>query len=314
MSSILKIGYFSGGSKYTLKPFFTLLDSRHLLKIVCTKTLKPSGRKKKTFSNLLYENAYEAKIEVVSLNDFKKPDIIEKIKSLNLDVVVVFSFGILLPKEILEIPKHGCINIHDSLLPKWRGASPVQHSLMNNEKETGFTFIIMNEGLDEGNILLTEKLKISNDDNYESLLNKIVEAASEKLVETIENLSFNKVNSYIQDHEKASYCYRIEKKDTYISFNNTADSVLGKIRAFSPSPGAKFYLKGELVKVLEAKIENNQLYYKNYGTILDNNMLIACKQGAIRPTKIQREGKRVMEIKQVLNGWNIQEGLIINEK
>ena len=185
---------------------------------------------------------------------------------------------------------------------------------MNNEKETGFTFIIMNEGLDEGNILLTEKLKISNDDNYESLLNKIVEAASEKLVETIENLSFNKVNSYIQDHEKASYCYRIEKKDTYISFNNTADSVLGKIRAFSPSPGAKFYLKGELVKVLEAKIENNQLYYKNYGTILDNNMLIACKQGAIRPTKIQREGKRVMESKQVLNGWNIQEGLIINEK
>ena len=154
MNKVLSLAYFAGGSKFTLDPFIALKNSRHDLKITFTKSPKRAGRGKKKAHNLLLDKAVEFGIPIKTIDDFKNIENLKLLKSLELDFIVVFSFGLILPKEVLEIPRYGCINMHASLLPKWRGASPVQHALMNNDKVTGYTFIIMNDSLEGVKIII----------------------------------------------------------------------------------------------------------------------------------------------------------------
>ena len=314
MDKILNIAYMAGGSLHTLGPFYSLLKSKHKLRIVCTKKSVISGRSKKKVNNLLLNEANNNNIICITPNNFKEADNIRQFKNLNLDLAVVFSYGVLLPKEFLSIPKYGCINIHTSLLPKWRGASPVQQVLMNNEKESGFTFILMNERLDEGDIIYKKKILVCQDDNYETLLNKITKFASNEIVNVIEKLADNNIKLTKQNNEEATYCYKIKKEDSYINFNETAQEVYGKIRAFNPNPGAKCFIKGELVKILEASIENSNNKCGKYGEVIDNELLVACKSGSIKFTKIQRQGKRAMTTSEVLNGWKVEKGIILNAR
>ena len=288
--------------------------SKHNFKIVLTKSSQRGGKGKKKGYNFLLDKALDFNIPIKAIDDFKNPENFKLLKSLKLDFIIVFSFGVILPKEVLEIPRYGCINIHASLLPKWRGASPVQHSLMHANSVTGFTFIIMNEKLDEGNIVYKEKINIDESDNYASLLNKIVSSASKVLVSKIEDLSNDIIKPEVQIHSKASYCYKIKKEDTYLKFDTTAKEVLGKIRALSPTPGAKCYLAGELIKILEAEVEGKNKLNKKSGCVIDENLLISCKYGFIRIIKAQRAGRRVMMAKELLNGWKIKIGSILNEK
>ena len=314
MNKVLSLAYFAGGSKFTLDPFIALKNSKHDLKVAFTKVPKRAGRGKKEAQNLLLDKAVEFGIPVKTIDNFKNIENLKLLKSLELDFIVVFSFGLILPKEVLEIPKYGCINIHASLLPKWRGASPVQHALMNNDKVTGYTFIIMNERLDEGKIIYKEKINIDTTDDYATLLQKIISSAARVLVSKIEDLSNSIIKPKIQIHSEASYCYKIKKDDTYLKFNISAKEVLGKIKAFSPNPGAKCFIDGELIKVLDAKIEDNSKFNKEIGCVIDENLLISCKYGFIRFTKIQRAGRKAMNVKEFLNGWKVKKGSIINEK
>ena len=229
MNKELSLAYFASGSKFTLDPFIALKNSRHNLKVIFTKSPKKAGRGKKKAHNFLLDKALEFDIPIKTVNDFKNIENLKLLKSLELDVIIVFSFGFILPKEVLEIPKYGCINIHASLLPKWRGASPVQHALMNNDKVTGYTFIIMNERLDEGKIVYKEKINIDITDNYATLLSKIISLASKVLVSKIEDLSTNIIKPQAQIHSEATYCYKIKKDDTYVKFNTSAEEVLGNI-------------------------------------------------------------------------------------
>ena len=313
MNKVLSLAYFAGGSKFTLEPFIALNESKHDLKIVLTKSPKRSGRGKKKVQNFLLDKAKEYEVCIKTIDDFKNFENLEFLKSLNLDFIVVFSFGMILPKKVLEIPKFGCINIHASLLPKWRGASPVQHVLLNNEKETGYTFIVMNEGLDEGNVVYKEKINIDIKDTYLTLLDKIINSASKILIKKVEELADGIIKPTCQIHNEASYCYKIKKEDTYLKFDTSAQEVFGKVRAFSPFPGAKCFLKGELIKVLEAKVEGNNKINKKFGCVVDDNLLVSCKNGFIRFVKIQRAGRKAMLSKELLNGWKIKIGSIINE-
>ena len=314
MNKVLSLAYFAGGSKFTLDPFIALKNSRHDLKMIFTKSPKRAGRGKKKAHNLLLDKAVEFGIPIKTIDDFKNIENLKLLKSLELDFIVVFSFGLILPKEVLEIPRYGCINIHASLLPKWRGASPVQHALMNNDKVTGYTFIIMNERLDEGKIIYKEKINIDITDNYATLLSKIISLASKVLVSKIEDLSNNIIKPQAQIHSEASYCYKIKKDDTYLKFNTSAEEVLGKIKAFSPNPGAKCFLDGELIKVLDAKIEDNSKFNKKIGCVTDESLLISCKYGFIRLIKIQRAGRKAMMAREFLNGRKVKIGSVINEK
>jgi methionyl-tRNA formyltransferase len=314
MDKVLSLAYFAGGSKFTLDPFIALKNSRHHLKMTFTKSPKRAGRGKKKVRNLLLDQAEQFGTPIKTIDDFKNIENLKLLESLELDFIVVFSFGLILPKEVLEIPRYGCINIHASLLPKWRGASPVQHVLMNNEKVTGYTFIIMNERLDEGKIVYKEKINIDIADNYATLLHKIISLASKVLVSKIEDLFNNIIKPKVQNHSKASYCYKIKKDDTYLKFNTSAEEVLGKIRAFSPNPGAKCFLEGELIKILDAKIEGNSKFNKKIGCVIDESLLISCKYGFIRFIKVQRAGRKAMMAREFLNGRKVKIGSVVNEK
>tara|TARA_B100000886_G_scaffold315734_1_gene253896 strand:+ start:267 stop:1214 length:948 start_codon:yes stop_codon:yes gene_type:complete len=314
MNKVLSLAYFAGGSKFTLEPFIALKKSKHDLKMIFTKSTRKPGKDKKKAHNFLLDKAIEINAPIKTVDDLKNPENLKLLKSLQLDFIIVFSFGLILPKEILKIPRYGCINIHASLLPKWRGASPVQHALINNEKVTGYTFIIMNERLDEGNIVYKEKINIDVSDNYASLLEKIIISASKVLVKKIEDISNNIIKPQAQIHKEASYCYKIKKQDTYLRFDTTAKDVLGHIRALSPKPGAKCYLSGELIKILDAEVENNNELNKKIGCVIDENLLISCKYGFIRFKKIQRAGRKAMLAKDLLNGWKVKIGSIISEK
>ena len=314
MNKVLSLAYFAGGSKFTLDPFIALKNSRHDLKVVLTKSPKIAGRGKKKAHNLLIDKAVEFGIPIKTIDDFKNIENLKLLRNLDLDFIVVFSFGLILPKEVLEIPKYGCINIHASLLPKWRGASPVQHALMYNNKVTGYTFIIMNNKLDEGKIVYKEKINIDINDNYATLLSRIISLASKVLVSKIEDLSNNIIRPKAQIHREASYCYKIKKDDTYLKFNTSAEEVLGKIKAFSPNPGAKCFLDGELIKILDAKIEDNSKFNKKIGCVTDESLLISCKYGFIRILKLQRAGRKAMMAREFLNGVTVKIGSVINEK
>ncbi len=314
MNKVLSLAYFAGGSKPTLGPFMALNNSRHELKIIFTKSPHKYRIGNNKNHNFLLEKALDLNVPIKAVDDFKDLDNVKLLKSLKLDFIIVFSFGLILPREVLKIPKYGCINVHASLLPKWRGASPVQHVLMNNDTVTGFTFIIMNEKLDEGNIIYKKKINIEISDNYASLLDKIVISASKVLIKSIEDLSDNNIVPKVQINSNASYCYKIKKEDTYLKFNSTAKEVLGKVRAFSPAPGAKCYLDGELIKILEAKVEGDNNLNKKSGCVIDKNLLISCKYGFIRLIKIQRAGRKAMNAREFLNGWKVKKGSIINEK
>ena len=314
MNKVLSLAYFAGGSKFTLDPFIALKNSRHDLKMTFTKLPKRAGRGKKKARNLLLDKALEFGTPIKTIDDIKNIENLKLLKSLELDFIVVFSFGLILPKEILEIPRYGCINIHASLLPKWRGASPVQHALMNNDKITGYTFIVMNERLDEGKIVYREKINIDITDNYATLLDKIISLASKVLVSKIEDLSNNSIKPQTQIHSEASYCYKIKKDDTYLKFNTSAEEVLGKIRAFSPNPGAKCFLEGELIKILDARIEDKSKFNKKIGCVTDESLLISCKYGFIRLIKVQRAGRKAMMAREFLNGRKVKIGSVVNEK
>ncbi len=314
MNKVLSLAYFAGGSKFTLDPFIALKNSRHDLKVAFTKSPKKAGRGKQKAHNLLLDKAVEFGVPIKTIDNFKNIENLKLLKSLQLDFIIVFSFGLILPKEVLEIPRYGCINIHASLLPKWRGASPVQHALMNNDKVTGYTFIIMSEGLDEGKIIYKENINIDTTDNYASLLQKIISSASKVLVSKIEALVNSTIKPQTQIHSKASYCYKIKKDDTYLKFNISAKEILGKIKAFSPNPGAKCFIKGELIKVLDAKIEDNSKLNEKIGCVTDERLLISCKYGFIRFIKLQRAGRKAMTAREFLNGWKVKIGSIINEK
>ena len=171
----------------------------------------------------------------------------------------------------------------------------------------------MNEELDKGDILFKKKILISKEDNYGVLLKKITKLASDNLIPIIDKFILKKINITKQDDKKATYCYKIKKEDTYIRFDEKAENIYGKIRAFTPTPGAKCFIKGELVRIIEAEVEEVEYNHNNYGKVLDNNLLVACKTGSIRLIKIQRQGRKPMLVKDVLNGWKIEKGLILNE-
>ena len=314
MKESLRFIYMAGGATYTLIPLKRILESKHKLIQVYTKHPKPSGRGNKISANALQKFLDEKKIPFSFPKNLRLEEEVKKIKDLNPDIILVFSYGNILPKSILDIPKWGCINIHASLLPKWRGASPVQYSLLNNEKETGYSIMLMNEKVDEGKILFKESVKIENSDDTLTLLKKITKLASVSFLEVIESFVAGLISPEEQNHKYATYSKIIKKNQTYLDFNYSADYILGQIRAFNPNPGSKCFIDGELIKIIKAEKESLTRNVARPGTILDDKLLISCKLDGIRPTIIQRAGKKPLELSKVLNGWKVTPGTIVKSK
>ena len=243
----------------------------------------------------------------VSLKNNK--DEYEYLKELNADIAIVVAYGQIIPKEILTLTKKGFINIHASLLPKWRGAAPIQRSIMNLDKQTGISIMKINEKLDTGPVCNSYKLDIKDNDNAEIISERLSVLAAEKILDNVDEILENKLEFKEQLHKGATYANKIEKSEGKIDWNNSAESIVGKINGLYPSPGAWFIYNGERYKVLKAEIANG---VGKAGAVLDDYLEICCNDKSIKILEIQRQGKRPQNINEFMLGSQIKKGSNLN--
>ena len=225
------------------------------------------------------------------------------LKSLNPDLVIVVAYGQIIPKEILELSKYGFINIHASLLPKLRGAAPIQRSIMEQNEITGISIMKISEKLDEGPVCRTYEIKIKENENTYELASRLSNLASEKTLDCIDDIFDEKIEFEEQDHEKATYAKKIDKKEGKISWDEPAKKILAKINGLYPYPGAWFIFKGERYKILKAEISEKS---GEPGKVLSENYEIGCLDRSIKVLEIQREGKKVQKITEFSLGTEIK--------
>ena len=233
----------------------------------------------------------------------------EYLKKLDADLGIVVAYGQIIPNEILNLTKKGFINIHASLLPKWRGAAPIQRSIINLDKQTGITIMKINNKLDSGPIFNSYKIDISNNENAEIISNKLSLLGAEKILDNIDNILDDEIEFKEQNHADATYASKIKKSEGKINWNNKAENIIGKINGLYPSPGAWFIYKGERFKILKAEIGEGRA---KPGTILDEYFKVACNNKSIKILEIQRQGKRPQKINEFMLGSQIKEGSNLN--
>ena len=226
--------------------------------------------------------------------------VLERVKSFEPDLIIVVAYGIILPSKFLNIPKYGCINIHVSLLPRWRGAAPIEHALLKGDEKTGISIIRISSKLDAGDILMQESLILNKDINSEDLTINLTNLGKKTLINALPLLFENKLIGVKQDETKVTYANKFLPEDRKIDFNNSSNDVYNHIRAHGPKPGSWFTYKGERIKIIKAK-KINELGESS--TILNKEFMIACKDGAILPLLIQREGKKVVSLDDFLRGF-----------
>ncbi len=233
----------------------------------------------------------------------------EFLKNLDADIAVTCAYGQLIPKEFLELTKKGFINIHASLLPRWRGAAPIQRSIMNLDKETGISIMKITEKLDTGPVCNTYKIKINQNNNFIDISEKLSHLASEKILDNLDMILDGEAKFLEQDHSKATYAKKILKSEGLIDWTNSADKILGKINGLFPTPSAFFNFSGERYKILNAEIGNG---IGQIGEVISDRLEIVCgKNQSIKILEIQREGKKVQKIGEFILGSQIKKGSII---
>ena len=232
------------------------------------------------------------------------------LKNKNISLGIVVAYGQILKKDFLNIAKYGWINVHYSLIPKYRGAAPIQRAIMNNESSTGISIMRMVEKLDSGPICNQYKIDILDNENSEELSNRLSTLASEKIIENIDDIFEGKAIFKEQDHSKSTYAKKIEKNEGKIDWEESAETVIGKINGLYPNPGAWFMFNGERYKILKAKISQAN---GKAGMVLSQNLEIACGKNAIKIIEIQRQGKRPQKSKEFLLGSLIKKNISLKD-
>ncbi len=248
--------------------------------------------------------------------DFRTPQNLNKniqeydfLKKMNADLAIVVAYGQIIPKQFLNLTRKGFINIHASILPKWRGAAPIQRSIMNLDTETGISIMKMNEKLDSGPISNIYKIKVDQNLNAQEVSEQLSLLAADKILDNIDDILENKSEFVEQDHSKSTYAKKILKSEGQIDWNDDASKIIGKINGLYPSPGAFFNFHGERYKILKAEISNG--IGKN-GEVVSDNLEIACGNNkSIKILEIQREGKKVQKVGEFMLGSQIRKGSVI---
>ena len=290
-------------------PSLKVLDDRYGVSLVVTQPDKEKGRGKKVTFPPVKEEAVKRNIPVrqpARLRDDKV--LIEEMKSMAPDFIIVVAYGQILSEEILAIPKYGCINLHASLLPKLRGAAPLNFALIEGHKESGATTMLMDKGLDTGDMLLVRKIELSEQMNVEELHDRISEMGGELLVETIEGLMSGSVKPQPQKHEESTYAPLITKELQLIQWDRPSFAVHNLVRGLSPVPGAFSYVDGQKVKILETEVVEGTGGAP--GEILEiskEGITVATGDGLIRILRLQYPGKKPMAVRDFLNGNSITE-------
>lgn len=300
---------FMGTPLFATKSLEALIHN-YGVQAVFTQPDRPSGRGNKIKISPVKEVALKNNIPIWQPEKINKDkDAIEYLKNLRPDFIVVVAYGQILSKEILDIPKFGCINVHASLLPKFRGASPINFAILNGEKYSGITTILMNEGMDTGDIFLKKEINIEGLD-YGKLYDKLMVLGAEVLIDTIFKIVNNNITPLNQNEEEASYCALITKDITKIDWNESGDNIINKIRAFSPTPGAFTTYRGKSIKIFEALFERGNYEIGKISEIDKEFIRVGCKDGSIKIFNIKMQDKKQMEVKEFLKGNKLE----LNEK
>lgn len=304
---------FMGTPDYAVNTLEALIAAGHNVAAVFAQPDKPVGRKHIITPPPVKVCAQKHGITVYQPNTLRDGKAEEILKEIAPDVIVVVAYGKILPKEILEIPKYGCVNGHASLLPKYRGASPIQWCIVCGETETGVTAMKMDEGMDTGDILKTVKTKIGAEETAEELFDRLSVITAELLVQTLSDLESGNITPIKQDEEKASYAPIIKKEMAQLDFKNmTSKEIHNAVRGYYSWPCAYFFLENKRIKVIKAAVAENT--NSKAGTVIksDDSLVIACKDGtAVELVTIQPEGSKPMTAKQMLCGRPIATGTVI---
>lgn len=303
---------FLGTPEFAIPSLEGLYEKENVIAVV-TQPDKPKGRGLKLSPSPIKTWALSKGLKVLEPLKLKDSQVIETLKSFLPDLIVVCAYGKILPKELLEIPKFGCWNIHASLLPKYRGASPINWAILEGEKETGITIILMDEGLDTGPILLQKKIPILEEDNAITLAKKLSLLGKEAILEAIELHKKGILKPFPQPEEGISYAPILKKEDGFFTFEESAKIIERKTKAFLPWPVAFTYYKNKLLKVFSAKaifIEHKE----KPGTILDINkegILVATSENAILLKEVQLEGKKKISAYEFACGQRLKAGALL---
>ena len=285
---------FFGNPDFCFHPLVSLYNSQYNLLSVVTNIDRKSGRGLKLSSSFVKQKALELNIPIIETDNVHSDELFNQLNNLNADLFVVVAFSIL-PDNIIDIPKYGCVNIHPSLLPKYRGSSPIQYALLNGDKETGVSIINLNSKIDSGAILGQKTFSIPNDANFGYMYEKLGIIGSELLIKVIEDIKNDRVITRIQDESKKTLAPKIKKQQYKIDWSQPSNQVYNQIRAFDPYPGAYALLNGKRIKLFGVKKEGN--HCKNNAQtgqllIIDNFLLIKTLTDCISISEVQLEGKK----------------------
>jgi methionyl-tRNA formyltransferase len=295
-------------------PTLNRLLEKHDIAAVFTQPDRPKGRGQKMQFSPVKEVAVRNNISVFQPIKLKKDmDAINAIKKINPDVIVVIAFGQILPKEVLEIPRLGCINVHASLLPELRGAAPINWAIIRGYEKTGITTMQMNEGLDTGDMLLTSEIKIGENETAEELHDRLMEIGANLLMKTLDEIEKGSIVPQKQEDEKSSYAPMLNKELGHIDWKNDSSSIYNLVRGVTPWPGAYTYYKGNMIKIWGLE-KGNGGNYRNPGEIMEisrDGIKVACGSGSILIRELQEIGSKRMDAATYLNGHNIEKGIIL---
>ena len=289
-------------------------QSRHEVVAVVTQPDRPKGRSKTLVASPVKEFAKQRGIPVFQPERIKRPEEIEKLRAIDADIYVVAAFGQILSKEILDIPRYGCINVHASLLPEYRGAAPIQWAIADGKDQTGVTIQQMNEGVDTGDIIASSVVRISPDETGDSLFDKLMSEGASLAVDTLDLIERGEVRRIPQDESKATYAKMIKKEMGCIDFGTPAVCAERLVRAFDPWPGVYTYLNGKVLKIKECSVYDGELSGEP-GTVIEakDALVIAFAEGALSVTSLQLEGKKQMPVHDFLLGNPLKLGTKLGE-
>ena len=294
---------FMGTPEFSVNILKSLIENTSVIGVV-TQPDKMVGRKKELVYPRIKEVAIENNILVFQPRNIKKE--YQNILDLNPDMIITCAYGQIIPKEILDYPKYGCINVHASLLPKLRGGAPIHHAIIDGYKETGITIMYMDTHMDSGDIISQEKIEILETDTYQTLHDKLSILGSSLLIKTLPSILNNTNQRIKQDINEVTFGYNITRDEDLIDFKKTMDEVYNKIRGLTETPGSYFYLNNKIVKVYESfKVSDSTYQDKQLGEIVKvdkKGIYIKVKDGLIKITEIMMEGKKRMTVASFLNG------------
>ena len=303
---------FMGTPDFAVPPLHALIEAGYEVAAVVTQPDKPKGRGKTLLPTPVKEEALMHEIPVYQPQRVRKnPEFLETLKEIDPDIIIVAAFGQIIPKEILELPKFGCINIHASLLPKYRGAAPIQQAVIDGEKESGVTIMQMGEGLDTGDMISKIIIPLAQDETGGSLFGKLAQAGAELLIKTLPSIEQGTAEREKQPEESPTpYAAMITKQMGLMNFSKPAEELERLVRGMNPWPSAYTFINGKTLKVWKCKVSGEQTDAIP-GTVFltdKEGIHVACEKGTLILTEVRLEGKKRMDTEAFLRGYHIEKG------